>query len=57
MRCPNCRSDKSKIKMNWAVEWVIIRIRKCLDCGKEYETQEKVAPNADKLKPTSCTHT
>jgi hypothetical protein len=43
VRCPNCKSPKSKVVMNWPVDWVMVRIRQCLECDKEFETQEKVA--------------
>ena len=43
MKCEKCNSRHSKVLETKKLNQSIVRIRKCLDCGNIWETEEKLS--------------
>lgn len=53
MKCPKCSSTESEVKDSRPHQDWIRRRRKCHGCGHLFTTYERVAPEAETLKPES----
>lgn len=51
MKCPECKSEETKVTTKHDNEFVVLRTRTCADCGVEAKTVEIWMPKDGKRLP------